>query len=232
MARAQAKGVWACLITFVVGSTLAVGLQMSWIMWGSLILSPFVFQFAAGKAWRGLRPMAMLEYLGARAAARRYAFTAHSKDLSLNFVFRAVMEEQFDESDEDRELKELEQVIQNNRQIEVWVALFTDAIVLMSEQAGGAKCEFAHLLNDKVEFEGVSSDEGEYSKHREVYINWTDKRLGTSSRIKLTSNYPACLVVFEKRALHLKKLFNVQQNLLDIESLVPPEVHEAADFQL
>ncbi len=203
IARAHSLGVLACLVTFLVGCTLAVGLKQSWLMWGSLIMTPFVFQFFSGRAWRGIRPNLMLEYLAARSAARRYAFTTRAKDLTLNFIFRGTIERQFE--DDEAELKALEAAIENTTQTQVWVALFKDAIVMMSEMPGGAKIEFAHLLNDKLVIEGrSSSDRGEYSVGREVFLSYSDRKPGPQ-KVKLTSRYPAALVVFEKK---IQKLIN------------------------
>jgi len=195
MSRAHAKGFVVCIIAFIVASTIAVALQLPWFMWGALLLSPFIFQFAAGKEWRGLRPRVMLEYLAARAAARRYAFTIQSKDLALNFMFRGILRREF-ENDEGH-MKELEWAIEHNKETEVWVALFKDSLVLMSECKGGARVEFAHLLDDKFSAEG-RSDSGEYSSDREVVLSYEDKREGLE-RAVLTSKYPAALVVFEKK---------------------------------
>src|SRR5262245_17453106 len=116
MSRAHGSGILACGITIILGCTLAVGLHMPWLMWGSMIASPLIFQFAAGKAWRDLRPKIMLEYLAARSAARRYAYTADSKDLTVSLIFRGHAEEMFEK---DAIQDALEAIIANNKSAEV-----------------------------------------------------------------------------------------------------------------
>lgn len=193
--RAHAKGVMVCLIWIIIAGTLAVGLKASWLMWGSLIASPLLFQFASGKEWRTVRPRAMLEFLAARAAARRYAFMIQSKELDLNLMFRSRLSHEF--KDEEGRLKELEATIEHNRETEVWVALFKDSVVMMSEKAGGAKLEFGHLTDSELKLE-VSGDENEYSTERRLFLEYTDRR-GATKRVKIGGKYPAALAVFERR---------------------------------
>lgn len=202
MSRAHSQGILASVIMIVVCCTVAVGLQLSWIMWGSFLICPFVFQFAAGKAWRDIRPRLMLEYLAARAAARRYAFTAKSTMLEPALCFRGQLEHLFDE---DKVMEALEASIENNHKIAAWIVLFPDAVIAMSERPGGARLEFAHLINDKLAISGESPEsEKEYSRHRAVTVGYEDKNRG-SRKIRIRSEYPAALMVFEKKAQEFKK---------------------------
>ncbi len=202
MAKAQSKGMLACVITVIISSTIAVGFKMSWIMWGSLIICPFIFQFAAGKAWRTLRPKTMLEYLAARSASRRYAYTtSKAKDLTPNLIFRGNMEEVFGN---DQIQEAMEAMIDNTKDAEVWVTLFGDAVVLISEKLGGAELKFAHVLDDKLSVTSRAPNGSDYSAGKELYFEARDKD-GTKKRsFKLTSKYPAALVVFEKKLKTLK----------------------------
>lgn len=197
MSQAHAKGILAAFITLLLGGTIAVGLHLSWILWGSLVSSPLVFQFAAGKAWRGLRPKLVLEYLAARSAARRYAFSNKGKDLTVTMMFRGRLEQQFEE---EKGQEALEAVLANNKEAAVWIALFGDSVVMMSEHPGGAKVELAQVLNDRLEVESRGgSGESDYSNGREVLLTLRDKRLDAERHYKVTSNHAAALVVFEKK---------------------------------
>lgn len=200
LARAQSKGVLASSVAIIVGCTIAVALQMSWVMWAVIICSPFVFQFAAGKAWRTLRPKAMLEYLAARSASRRYAFTAKAKDLTPTVMLKGKLEEIF----ENEKLQEaLEAMVANTKEAEVWVTLFGDAVTMISERYGGADLKFAALLDDKLQVSSRSSDGRDYSSEKELILTVSNKR-GEDRRYKLTSQFPAALVVFEKKLLAQK----------------------------
>lgn len=197
MSQAHAKGIFAALVGIMLGGTLAVALHQGWLLWASLISSPFIFQFAAGKAWRGLRPRLVLEYLAARSAARRYAFSNKGKDLTLNLMFRGKLSQVFDEEN----LQEaLEAVFENTSEAAVWVALFGDSVVMMSEDVGGARLQLAQVLNDKISIDSRPADSGrDYANDKELLITIRTKR-EEERRYKLTSKHPAALIVFEKKA--------------------------------
>jgi hypothetical protein len=217
MSKAQAKGVSAAATLILISGTLAVGFQQTIIFWAGLLTSPIVFQFVSGRAWRALRPRAMLEYLGARSAARRYAFTAQAQDLHLNLLFRGRAEKVFAE---EQVLSALDAAITGNKDSSVWVALFNDAVVLLSERAGGASCEFAQVINPTLEIDVTSPDKREYSRDKQITLTCDDKKHGRRS-IRISSQQAAALVVFEKK---LTKL--IEDKKLAAKPAVIPEVIE------
>lgn len=201
MANAHASGVVAAFITILISSTISIGLKVPMIMWGSIIAAPFIFQFAAGKKWRDVKPRTMLEYLAARSAARRFAFAQKGHDLTLRLMFRGKIEHEFDQ---DFVQEALEAIIADTKEAEVWVALFGDTVVMMQEQAGGAMLSFAHLLDEKLQVSASGgSDDSDYSNNREVRLSYYGKDK-VKKQVKLTSRYPAALVVFEKKLQMLK----------------------------
>ena len=195
MDGAHSKGLFAAVVASVVGATCAVALQEVWLFWGSLLAAPLVFQFAAGKAWRTVKPATMLRYLAARSAARRYAYSAKSKDLELSLIFRGTLERIYG----DNLLQEaLEAMVQDNKETEVWVALFQDVVVVMSERRGGAALEYAQPISDKLVIESQSPSGKDYANDKEIYLSSKEKG-DKNGKIKLTSRFPGALVVFEKR---------------------------------
>jgi hypothetical protein len=197
MSRAHANGLFTCVITVLIASTMAVGLRLPWMLWSSLIVAPLMFQLAAGKAWRALRPRIMLEYLAARSAARRYAFSANSDDLGISLIFRGEMQEIYDQ---ENVALAMESMVAATQEAEVWIALFNDALVLMSEKKGGASCEFAALINDKLTVTAINpEDEGDYNNNKELIIYAAAEKNRRAKKVKLTSRFPAALVVFEKK---------------------------------
>jgi hypothetical protein len=197
MNRAQARGVGYALLVIVVACTLAICLQDDWLMWGSIIGSPLVYQAAAGKAWRDLRPRIILEYLAARSAARRYAFSNASKDLTLLLMFRGELKTEYPDqpAGEGTPLADQEHV---------WIALFSDTLVIMAEEPGGAALRMAHPLNERLGVAGISpAGKGEYDSEREVRI--TEKnRNGLQTLYRLTSQSPAALIVLEKKIITIQ----------------------------
>lgn len=196
LSQAHAKGILSAGTAILVSSTLAVGLHIPWILWGGLITAPFVFQFSAGKAWRGLRPRLVLEYLAARAAARRYAFSNKGKDLTVSMIFRGVLSQEFGE---EKVQEALEAALENTKEAAVWVALFGDSVVMMSEDAGGARCQLAQVLNNKLTVESKTGPSGkDYANDKEVFLTIRNKK-DEETRYKLRSRHAAALVVFEKK---------------------------------
>ena len=196
MAKAQANGASASIIAVVICCTIAVGLKLPTLMWGSFVCAPFVFQYAAGKTWRKVRPTVMLEYLAARSAARRYAFSASGKELTVNFMFKGIVRKEFTP---EQESERLENMVDNVQNAAVWVALFNDSLVMMREGRAGAELEFAQLLDEKITIHGRGK---EYSNERELLISARNRSMEIKT-ICLTSRFPAALVVFEKLAHQL-----------------------------
>lgn len=202
MANAHSRGVAAGAAVIGIASTLAVGFHCEALMWISFVISPLVFQFAAGKAWRDQKPKLMLRYLAAHSAARRYAFIAMSKELVLSCIFRGTLEEIFERDQVD---SALEARAKGDSRSEVWVILFVDSVVIIKEAVGGAELKFAHLLNDKLSVRGESPSGEEYSTDHEVHFTYTPRGSEVQKHIKLTSSHPAALIVFEKKLLQLQK---------------------------
>jgi hypothetical protein len=204
MARAQSKGVGATLVLLIITGTMALGLRLPWLFWSTFLAVPFVFQFAAAKAWRDLKPRAMLDYLAARSAARRYAYGAHAQDLTVSLMFRGVLRPEFGA---EQEQEQMEAQIQNKAEVPVWVALFPDTIVMMSERAGGAKLEFAQSISEKLTIttRGFDND----GEQRQVILT-SQGRKGNKLNWNLTSQYPAALLVFERKAKGFTEAMRLQ----------------------
>lgn len=192
--RAHGIGAFSALVVILVGGTMAVGLMIPWFLWGAMIAAPLVFQISAGRAWRSFRPTIMLEYLAARSAARRFAFTAKAKELAIKLIFRGKLEEVFDD---DHIHEELEAAIAKTKETAVWVALFDDAVVMLSEAPGGAVANFAQIISDKLTIESNAEGDTDYSNGREVLLAYDQKPFG-KRRVRVTSQYPAAMIVFEK----------------------------------
>lgn len=195
MAKAQSSGVMASSVLILVGCTLAVGFHESWLMWSSFIISPFVFQFAASKAWRTLRPKILLEYLAARSASRRYAFSTRAKDLAPNMIFKGKIEEIYSN---DRIQEAMEAMIDNTKEAEVWITLFGDAFTMIAERYGGAELKLAATIDEKLEIASTSSTGKDYTADKELIIR-VKNRDEEPKTYKVTSKYPAALIVFEKK---------------------------------
>ena len=167
MARAHSHGLITSLGVILVGSTLAVCFQQVYLMWGALLFSPIFFQIAANRAWRSYMPKKILRYLAARSAARRYAYTAQATDLSMDLIFQGSMLEVIDETDAEAVLEAAARQVQETA---VWITLFKDTVVIMSEKPGGAKSELALPIDHKLLIDSSSEDGKDYSSTKEVFL--------------------------------------------------------------
>lgn len=214
LSRSHGSGILSALTVIVIGATLAVGLQIQMLLWGSLLLSPILFQIAAGKKWKTLRPKMMLEYLAVRTVSRRFAFMLNSRELNPKLIFRGRCQEVFEEDDVQATLAA---AFDHVAERDVWIALFTDAIVVMVEDVGGARMHFGCSLLDSVTITGRTPEGGsDYSSSRVVRVE--HKERGHIRRVDLTSPHAAALVVFEKQALAYRETLRVA---------APPELVES-----
>ena len=164
-------------------------------MWVGFVVSPFVFQFACGKEWRSLRPRTLLEYLAARSASRRYAFAARSKDLTARMIFKGSVEQVYGN---DQVQEAMEAIIANNAKARVWISLFGDAFTMIAEKYGGAELKLAHLIDDRLTIYSETASGKDYDSNRALIIKAKSKE-GDEKTFKISSPYPAALVVFEKK---------------------------------
>lgn len=193
LTRSQASGFLASIFAIAVAATLSIGLQEVWIFYGALIVSPLIYQLAAGRSWRKLKPKMMLEYLAARSAARRYAFSVKGEELSVKLMFRGTLTEEFKR---DELNQALEDSVFGNQEAAVWISLFPDSVIIMQEQPGGAMIRFGHIINDKLE---ISSNSDGYENDLEVILSSNDTKRPMDKRFKIRSESPAALTVFLKR---------------------------------
>lgn len=196
LSRAHACGVQWAFTGILLGGTLAVSFQAPALFWTSLIASPIIFQFSASRRWRSLRPKSVIEYLAARSVTRRYAYAIKSNDLEILLLFRGLLSHEPDGTDA------FELYTQHYgdefRDIPVWIALFPDSVVIISEQIGGANLEFGHVINARFKMRSDSPDGKSYSQELSVFLEYDDRNYG-KHLVKLTSRYPAAINAFEKK---------------------------------
>ena len=211
MARAQSRGVAASLVILIITGTVAVGLRIPWVFWAAFATIPFAFQFASARAWRDIKPRTILEYLAARSAARRYAYGAQAKDLTVDLMFKGTLQRDFSELGES---EELDARIEDRDKVAVWVSIFADTIVMMSERPGGAKLEMIHSILERIEVTAEGFDDSNAASRRLVIE--IEVRKGEIQRWFLTSPYPAALLVCErkiKRAIEENKILLEKQRI-------------------
>lgn len=197
MAKAHSKGIGASLVVLLMTGTVAVGLRFPWVFWGAFLAVPFVFQFVAAKAWRDIKPRTILEYLAARSAARRYAYSAQSQDLTPELMFKGSLERSRQEDTIEQQM-DFDPEKPRPPRTPVWVALFRDTLVMMSEQQGGAKLEFAHPLFERFKATAEGFEDGTPNDRR-IRLDVSARKDSTAATFFLTSDYPASLLACERK---------------------------------
>ena len=195
IAQSQAVGIQWAVSLILLGGTLAVSFQTPALFWGSLVTAPIIFQFATSRRWRTLRPALLLQFLAARSVTRRYAYAIKSAYLEHTMLFRAALTHVEESKAEGPGLEAKHNPFAN---MPVWVALFPDAVVIISEKKGGATLEFGHVINKRFSLETVAADDEEYSQQLTLFLNYDDITYG-QMRIKLESRYPASINAFGKQ---------------------------------
>jgi hypothetical protein len=196
LAKAQSTGISTVFVLLMFTASIAVGFKSPWTFWGSFFAVPFVFQMAAAKAWRLVKPKAIVEYTAARATASIYANQVDGHNLNPTIVFKGSLERAVQE-DADLSSDTFVEEEEPRGAVPVWVTLFPDSLVMFSESPYGSRKEFACSIFDDLSVSSEGMDD----------VTSTDKRLivslksqaGEESQWTLRSDYPASLVACERK---------------------------------
>jgi hypothetical protein len=194
MSRSHSDGIVCSFFFILIAATFAISYQKIELFWGSFVFCPIIFQFFSNRRWKQVRPEAMIRYLAARSAARRFAYGLKANDLTLKLIFRGKVEKIYDEKNV---LEQIEATRSAGKVVDVWVALFNDCLVCISERHGGAQLQFGALLNDKFSFSELEDSQTLSANSKMLELEFIDKRLGTK-RAKLSSSFPAAMSVLEQ----------------------------------
>jgi hypothetical protein len=211
--EAHSTGVVAGLIITIASISISIGYNSPLVMWCGFLLVPFSFHIASQISWKKRKPALILEYLAARSASRRFAFQAKASDLTVKLLMRASLTLKVDDEEDTENLGARKDINSPNKATnshkkipKVWVALFEDTLVIMSENPGGARAEFIHSVNEKLKIKGYSPEgEGEYSSERKLELGSEDWGKYLLATFVLESMTPGALIVLEKKLLALKE---------------------------
>ena len=198
MNRCHARGVIIAAVAIFLAASLSIGFQFIWLFWGSLLISPFIFQIATARMWRRLKPQTVLRYLAARSAARRYAFAAQANDLDLHLIMEGTLRRLYDQEAGDMfDSAELPDITPKS----VWVILFGDVLVMLEERRGGARVAMITLLDDTLTMTAKNEGESEYTSQKTLHFHLALKNADQPLEYELTSRFPGALLVLEKKIL-------------------------------
>ncbi len=198
IARSQAYGIAAAMLSMLLMGTIAYGFDQIWLLAGGAALSVLVIPFFSDYSWRQDKPKLILNYLAVRSVARRYAYGYEIPDINIVLIFRGKMKHLFANKEEEELFKQSQEVdfyTNNSREKDVWICLLQSGIVILSERPGGARLEYVTAITPNVRVRKPTSTEE--AKPESVVIEGIGSALGRT--VAINSKYPGALYVFEKQ---------------------------------
>jgi hypothetical protein len=206
--RAQASAMEACALTAVVGCAAAFSLHAPVLVLCVALLLPVLFRVISIKLCVRMKPQTLLQYVVAAIASKRYAAATISKDTSLKLIFRGSLESvPLDDSAPETAPEVSEEDARSNSTTvrDVWISLFPDSLIMISEGDNGAHLEFAHsTLEDFVVALDSSENTESDSAMRRLLIQ-TGNEEQITGRWVLSSPYPSMLVECERKIQFLAR---------------------------
>lgn len=199
-AQAKARGIEACTICIVLASAVTVSLRMPGILMGSLCFMPLLYQVISRRTWLATKPLTVIRYFLAGVSARLFAEKLHSADPSLKLIFRGTLEPlHVDGSREENQEFAEELAEEKPNPKDVWVSLFPDSLVMISEGDSGATLEFAHsTLHDFTVTVDTPEDSRGNSLASRLVIQ-TNRGDEEASRWVLSSPHTTTLLACERK---------------------------------
>jgi hypothetical protein len=199
---AQSRAVETCALFTLIGFSTAIGLQTPWLLLAILVLLPITYQIVSGRLWRELKPQTLVRYFVAGSTAQQFAEQLHSRDPSLKLIFRGSLQtipvkDDIPPETQEQFAEELREEIP--APCDVWISLFPDSLVIISEGDNGAQLEFAHstLQNFAVALDTPEEAGAEHAANR-LLIQTTDEDIVTG-RWVLSSPHTETLLACERK---------------------------------
>lgn len=187
MAKAQAQGLLAGAALFLVIASVAYGLDQIMLLVVALVVAFFTTPIFTNYNWRRERPTLILAYLAVRALARRYMFAYKISKNELYLIYRAKAWQ-----------VSAEKIAEGK---DVWVCLFHGALIVLAEQAGGAKLLFITPISSLTKCR--KAEKNESSSQTAIVIEGTE--ISNGKKIILDSKSIGAQYVLESKMQQLIK---------------------------
>lgn len=200
LAQAKAQGAEACCVCALAGCSLAVGLHATWIALATLAFLPLLYQVVSTRTWLEIKPITTIRYFLAGATSKLYAQTLNSKEPTLKMIFRGSLET-VTPQDDSKVDQEFAQELQEEKTPpkDVWISLFPDSLIMISEGYDGAVLEFGHsiLENFKAALDVPEGSQDNASPSR-LFIQTTSQD-NTESHWVLSCPHATTLLACERK---------------------------------
>jgi hypothetical protein len=202
LAYTKSKALENCALLTVIGCSTAIGLQMPAILLVVLVTLPVLYQVVAARLWLEVKPRTLIQYFVASLTASQFAQSLNSADPSVKLIFKGFLQPVPVQDDvppetQERFAEELEAEVPAPR--EVWISLFPDSLVMISESAAGAQLEFGHSTLRDFAVALDTPDETDPTQVESRLLIQTTKDDSVTGRWLLSSPYPSMLVACERK---------------------------------
>ena len=198
--EAKATGISTVVMTFIFATALAIGLKTPWVLWGTFFVLPMAFQIASGKAWRVIKPKALVEYSAARATACFFAAKVGGHNMNPSIILKGICRQQLPDSGDDELLSDPEELERMRTPKSAWITLFPDSIVIFSESPQGAVNELSRPLLDRdLSITSEEPDQFDEPQAPKTLIVTAKSEKGEMLRWTLSSPFADTLSAFERR---------------------------------
>lgn len=224
LTRAQGKAVEVCCLVTVFGCTAAFGLDMLWIMLGVAALIPVLFQVVIARMWLEIKPQTIARYFLASRTATQYAAALGVANPAPKTIFRGSLLpiREPDPAIDPEFAAEYAEEVDVGAPIpkEVWISLFSDALLMFSENPEGARLEFkSSILHEFSANLDSPEDMAGNSLPQQLVIEAAEGE-GSIGRWLVTSPHTSCLVACERK---IRFFVQRAQALAAEEALPAPE---------
>lgn len=199
LAQAKASGIEACAIFSMLAAAVSLSLHIPWMLIAAACCLPLMYQVMSRRAWMHIKPITVVQYFLASISTQFFAESLRSKNPSLKLIFRGLLHpvplEGKNSDSEDGELEHAESIPTSK---DVWVSLFPDSLVMISEGESGADLIFGHSTLHDFEVEVDSPEDARGSRLATRLLIQTSKDNQVTSRWILTSPHTETLLACER----------------------------------
>jgi hypothetical protein len=200
LAKAKAQACEVCCLCAVCGIAVAVSLHAPWVILGTLAFLPLLYQVVSTRLWLELKPLTVARYFLASMTSRLYAKTLHSSDPSLKLIFRGSLQS-IPLTEPTQEDAEFESEIEEHKPApkDVWISLFPDSLVMITEGNEGAELAFGHstLKDFEIALDTPENENGEPKPSRLVIQTILNDSI--DSRWVVSSPHTTMLLACERK---------------------------------
>lgn len=211
VSRVKAEAIVAAMAVALFGGAIAYGFNQVILLAVAGALALVSFPIYASYSWRQKKPSLVLRYLAIRSVARRWAFNLGYADYDIVLVFRGSVEIKKSEDDEKNEPQTVDLLYSNDPRQPAWICLMRGGLVVLTEQRGGAKAEFATSFGPGAACRLAQANDKLPSGS---LIVTSAKRHNIGHAAIIQSKYPGAMYVLEKQmTLLLQERAENQQRL-------------------